>query len=221
MPRGRAGQTPHMARLDSELRILAALRVAGYKGLRFNELRRLVGVHQDTLSQRLKSLLREGKVSYSSSSGTYVISEAGLEDLGFIYLLSLMEQLGSDRSAMGGKVSGSVKQDEDAILRATVLHAIPSLPPTWMEMLLRLIHEEMLALKLMSLSQVLGIELKEFLRDPTRQKILDRLRLRSLRGKQILVCVIDYDILRERLDEVYLENMVEAGLRTLHREEPS
>ncbi len=217
MPRGRERETPHAARLKSEKLILEALEKAGPDGLRFNELRKETGLHQDTLTERLHSMRRERKVA-QNPYGRYVIMKLGLEDLALANLVFLIDELGPSHGAIGGPESGSVRADERALMRSSVFYAIPPLPLDWLVILRRAIHEAYAALKLLSVCKVLDISLSEILTGPHQVEVLERLKTRSLRGKQILACVIDSDVLRDDLSVVYLRRIARVAAVLQRRE---
>ncbi len=217
MPRGRGTQTPHVAKLESEKRILDALEKAGPEGLRFNELRRETRLHQDTLTERLRSLRRQRKAA-QDERGRYVIMKLGLEDLALSNLQFLIDELGPSQATIGGPGSDSTHADERAIMRSSIFYAIPPLPIDWLEMLRRAIHEEYAALKLNDVCKILNLSLADILAGPRREEILKRLRTKSFRGKQILACVIDHDLLARELTTDYLERIVQVAAVIVRRE---
>lgn len=217
MPRGRKRESPHFARLESEKRILEALEEAGPEGLRFNRLRKQTRLHQDTLTERLRSLRQERKVA-QNEYGRYVIMKLGLEDLALSNLLFLIEELGPSHATIGGPKADSVRADERAVMRSSVFYAIPPLPPDWLEILRRALHEEYAALKLISICKILHISLSEVLEGPRQAEGLERLRQRSFRGKQILACVIDSAVLRDDLSVDYLRRIAQVAAILQRRE---
>ena len=217
MPRGRNRQTPHVAKLDSEKRILEALAKAGPRGLRFSELREETNLHQDTLTERLRALRGQRKVA-QDDAGRYVIVALGLEDLALSNLQFLIEELGPSHATIGGPQADSAFPVDRAVMRSSVFYTIPPLPDGSMKILRRTLHEEYAALTLLSLCSILGVSLSDVLDGPRRAEILERLTQTSFRGKQILACVIDGEVLRRELTPDYLKRIVQVAAAVQLRE---
>lgn len=153
-----------------------------------------------------------------SPLGAYVIRESGIQDLSLGNLLFWIQQLGPGHTSLGGPASGSVDGAEDAVLKSTTSYAIPGLPPGWLSVMLRAIHDEYASLRLETICKNLGVPLSSAAGSAGRSRILQALKTSpALRGKQVLAFVIDLDVLRGRLTESYLLRAVRrtAGGRGL------
>ncbi len=215
-----------MARRDSERRILEALN-SSYReafeeskvdpsvgtlhlGLRFNELKDRTKLHQDTLAERLKSLRKEGKVVLSET-GRYNISSPGERDLVLSNLLLLIEELGPGYVSVGGPLSDSIRPEERTVTRSTTLFGLPLVPLTWLSGMLRAFHGELAAREVLSACRDANVPIESMDQRRRRSEILSALKRKPLHGKQILVCVVDWDVWKDELNDAYLNRIAKVA----------
>lgn len=220
-----------MARRDSERRILEALHSshreafekvkvdpsvgARPSGLRFNELKDRTGLHQDTLTERLRSLRKEGKVVLSET-GLYNIGLPGERNLVLSNLLLLIEELGLGYVSTGGPQSASIRPDERAVLRSTTLFALPDRPWASLGDMLRAFHAELAAREFLSACAEANIPIEDVSQGRRCVEIIDVLKRRRVQGKQILISVVDWDVWKDELTEGYVKRIARMA-RTLQR----
>jgi len=137
LPRGRAEETPQEAKRVSENRIFQAL-AAKHDGLRFNELKQMTGLHQDTLSNRLRELVAIGAVG--KVKRTYQISPMGLWERDKRELLYYIEKTKSHVIILPGESSQPVK---NVIYPSITGYAFPAVPPPFLKRLATTFHEQL------------------------------------------------------------------------------
>lgn len=191
MPRGRSRQTPYMARMDSEQRILDALR-ENMDGLRFNELKKTTGLHQDTLTKRLESLMKEGKVVKSMVKSKYLIGALGIREATALGIIRrMLEEKDRGFDVYGGPGSGSLDPLTDLMIRNTTLFASPGRGVSSLSYLIKVVPESLLFAAMEWISEKKNVRCPERMSDKKLKEVLSELKSREESPVQILAFSID------------------------------
>jgi len=210
MPRGRGKQNVQQAKSDSVQRIETVLKET-LSGLHFNELKRKTGLHQDTLSIRLKELIEEGIVRKDGKK--YRLSQLGDWDLEKRELIDSIESSRNFIVTGGPRLRGSSAYiDEDVILKSTSALAFPGISPSEITSLMKVVHKYWVLRLLTNRRNDTDTQalLEKELID------IDQIWTTRKDSKQILAFTIDLKELKknlkdERIREIYIKEILRVA----------
>jgi hypothetical protein len=173
--------------------------------LRFKELKKLTGLHQDTLTIRLDDLVEQEIIKHPGK--LYKISSRGEDDLFRRELLSQIESAGS-LVAVGGLDDASAYLDEDVILKSTLAYAFPAISPGVVGSLRRILHKFWMLHLMTNLASHGRIDPRCLTGERPLENIVDELKS-SMRGtKLVLGFTIDQSELKKRLNLEYVQEIL-------------
>jgi hypothetical protein len=177
--------------MDSEQRILDALR-ENMDGLRFKELKKTTGLHQDTLTKRLQSLMEEAKVIKSIVKNRYVIGPLGLREA---YALQILHQMLAEKDkgfdVYGGPGSESLDPLEDVMIRNTTLFASPGKGVSTLAHLIRVVPESLLFAAMEWMLEKNNVKFDEETHEKELAQTLSKLQSREESPVQVLAFSIN------------------------------
>jgi hypothetical protein len=200
-------QTPSEAKDESERRIFSCL-VQEREGARFGELKSSTGLHQDTLSVRLKELRRRKLVRWVDKR--YRISEEGAEDLDRLNLIELISSAQS-YAIVGDSADASMYPDDDAILRSSRGFAFPGISPGTLAGIKKVVHKYWMLHLLATLSRNHEIDPRCFTGEKPLGLAIEQIQSRLISPKQVLVFTIDPSELRKHVTPDYLKEILRIG----------
>lgn len=204
MPRGRLKQDPYEAKDDSVRRILVVL-MTKPDGFRFKELKKLTGLHQDTLTIRLNDLVEQEIIKHPGKF--YKISSKGEKDLFKRELVGLIESAGTLVS-VGGPDDASLYLDEDVILKSTLGYAFPAISAGVVGSLRRILHKYWMLHLVTNLASHGKIDPQCLTGDKPLENVVNELKASVAGTKLVLAFTIDQAELRKRLNLEYVQEIV-------------
>lgn len=207
MPRGRYKQKPKEAKIDSIHRIQKAL-LARKEGLRFNEIKEHTGLHQTTLSKRLKELLLYGYVEFDPIKRLYSIGDkARYDDLETRELLRLIKE-SVGRLVVGGPHSGSIYPDEDLVAKSLISYAFPGLQIGIPGDIGRIVHKYLVLRIIRSLARSYKIDPRCLTGEKPIEHLISELKKELPLRKQVLAFIVDFEEVRKALNVEYIKEVL-------------
>jgi hypothetical protein len=173
--------------------------------LRFKELKKLTGLHQDTLTIRLDDLVEQEIIKHPGK--LYKILSRGEDDLFRRELISQIESAGS-LVTVGGPDDASLYVDEDVILKSTLGYAFPAISPSVVGSLRRILHKYWMLHLLTNLASHGKIDPRSLTGERPLENVVNELKASIGVAKLVLVFTIDQAELRKRLNLEYVQEIV-------------
>ena len=207
MPRGREKQTPAEAKKETILKIQRAL-AKKREGLRFKQIKESTGLHQTTVSKRLKGLISRGLVEYDPIKHLYKIKgERGYDDLETRELVELITK-SKNRLVTGGSRSGSVYPEEDLIMKSVTAYAFPGIQIGIPGDVGHIVHKYLIMRMIQTLAHHHRIDPRCLTGEKPLQELIPQLKKELKPRKQVLGFIIDFKEIVERLNVEYLEEIL-------------
>jgi len=193
--------------MDSIHRIQESL-FARKEGLRFSEIKKQTGLHQTTLSKRLKELLSFGYVGYDPIKRVYSVSDkTRYDDLETRELLRLIEE-SVGRLVIGGPHSGSLYPDDDLIAKSLISYAFPAVQVDIPGDIGRVVHKYLFLLTISSLARNHKIDPRYLSGEKPIEDLVNELRKIMHPHKQVLAFIVDFEKIIETLNVEYIKEIL-------------
>ena len=209
MPRGRKGQDPFEAKSDSVQRIVSAL-AQNPEGLKFKDLKRITGLHQDTLTNRLPDLKKmriieqEGKL--------YKLSSSGFEDSDKRNLVELISSAPSMTMIGGSSLRGTSQHlDEAVILGSSSAFVFPGISPSVLSGIRNVVHKYWMLHQISILARTFAIDPLNLTGEKPLADLVEQVKGALGREQLVLAFTVDQEQLIKNLNKEYVEEVLRVG----------
>lgn len=193
------------AKKESILRIEQALS-QNPNGLRFGEVKRLTGLHQDTVTIRLNALRDEGKVVQEGKF--YRLSREGGDDLDRLELLALITASPGLTVVQKGE---SPDAAENSIRKSSTGYGFPAVPPGSLQGVMIVAQKYWMIHQLSYLTRNGLINGRDLVANPSKNVQKLKRALKTLPKKQVLAFTFDTKKLIEGLQGDYIIELLRVA----------